>query len=685
MTTWFMLFGGAMALRQHAGELALVANNLVEGNHGALQKVVNKLKEIRKEVNTEKEAESALYKKNSCWCNNNEKEKGEALQRAQEEVAQLQATIESAKGTIEAKTEEIANNQVSLDMETENLESARLQRKKENREFISETMQLRSDLADLKNAIGILDQYFNADAAEANDEMNAQRAELPSSLLSQKAFQSVVKLSRSHFDSIASDQITRFLQADKSAPVSTERYAPQSAELVGMIKQMHENMQKNFDDVSAGENENASMYAELKATKEQVISELEETIALDQDIVAESKDAHTTGELDLKSTQKQIEKDMAFVQNLEKTCGDLDAVYQENQAARGEELKAISDVVTMLTSDETRDLFSNKTPQAGAFLQTIVSKKAHSRTQAAQLLKAAFRKSGDIALLSLSAQVNLNAFENVKADIDKLIQAIQQQKVDDVRARDTCIATFHEIEINSKEAQSELDRLSALIASKTGVKNGLEEEITTAAEDLQATKVALQEEAENYVQVSKDFQHFVSESKAMIHVMVAAKKRLEQFYSTKKENTQFVQLAAGQSPPEAMSKYEQNKSSGGIMGFMEEIVSDFKIGISAGEAEAQQSVDNYVKSADEGFGVIRALEEKIDSKNQEKAILDGEILENKGLQKQKLSEADDLSKAGAAEHQTCDFLLQNFEERQDSMSTEVQALKEVVSILAGMQ
>lgn len=677
MKTTFLMLGSATALRQHSTEMSLAQESDKVSNYNALKNVADKLGAIRQEVVAEGETEDALYKKNTCWCNQNNDAKTAAIETATNEITSLSAAIESADGTIAEKTEAIASNSESLDAEMANMDAARTERLKEKNKFLAESSEATTNIADLAEAIKTMDAFFADDASAAEQDIEDQRALLPASLLSSASKSKIVKLSRAHFDSEQSDQIAAFVQA-----VDGSRVGPQSGQIVGMIKQMHEQMSADLKDAEDAEAAAVLAFEELNSSKGQTIDELSTAIEQDTNALTDAREAKSTGALDLEASQKQLEKSQAFLQTLEETCGDLDDVYAANQKARNTEIAALSDVLEMLTADETRGLFAKNTE---SFIQVVSrSQDKRVRDEANKVLRAAFRKSGDVALLALASSVGLNAFSKVKEAVAKLGEAIQQQMKDEVVARDTCVSTLHDLDMAAKNGQAELNRYAALIADKTEVQTSLIADISFLQQDLYEEQLSLQQSGENYIQASKGYQHFIGEQKAMIGVLEVAKERLAKFYSPEVTES-LAQVSEAQTPPEAMAKYEKNASSTGVMGYIQELVDDFKHEIAAREGDAQRSIDEYSKTSAESQASIATFTTQIDNKIQEKATVDGEIMDNKQLQKAELEKLEESGIALTQQHQTCDFLIKNFDARQESMSTEVQAMKEVIAILSGAQ
>ena len=229
--------------------------------------------------------------------------------------------------------------------------------------------------------------------------------------------------------------------------------------------------------------------------------------------------------------------DLEFIAALEETCGTLDETYAANQKARGEELTALGEVITLLTSDEARGTFAKGEK---VFLQQTVSKKGFDkqvRSEARKVLTNAFRKSGDLALLGIASSVGLNAFEKVKKAVNDLAAAIEEQMKDEVQQKEVCITTTNDMQKSKLEGQAEINAISAFLEDKEEVATQLTADIEQTAHEIEETKTSFQQAGENYISESKEYQQFVKEQKDMIGVLNVAKARLEKFYSPAAEKS----------------------------------------------------------------------------------------------------------------------------------------------------
>jgi len=116
---------------------------------------------------------------------------------------------------------------------------------------------------------------------------------------------------------------------------------------------------------------------------------------------------------------------------------------------------------------------------------------------------------------------------------------------------------------------------------------------------------------------------------------------------------------------------------------IEQIISDAK----AMEAEAirseedsQKAYEDFVKETNAS---IEAKSKDIVEKSEEKAKAEMELVETKESKEAVMLELEQLSNYNAQLHQSCDFVLKNFDLRQTARDEEVEALKQAKAILSG--
>merc|ERR1712048_126528 len=153
----------------------------------------------------------------------------------------------------------------------------------------------------------------------------------------------------------------------------------------------------------------------------------------------------------------------------------------------------------------------------------------------------------------------------------------------------------------------------------------------------------------------------------------------------KSEAASLVQKAepAGPPPPAGFEAYKKNAASGGVMSMIEQIISDAKAMEAEAirsEEDAQKAYEDFVKETNAS---IEAKSKDIVNKSETKAKAEADLVETKEAKEAALLELEQLSNYNAELHQSCDFVMKNFDVRQTARDEEIEALKQAKAILSG--
>eukprot|EP00928_Gymnodinium_smaydae_P096255 TRINITY_DN845_c2_g1_i1.p2 TRINITY_DN845_c2_g1~~TRINITY_DN845_c2_g1_i1.p2 ORF type:complete len:127 (-),score=52.95 TRINITY_DN845_c2_g1_i1:54-404(-) len=98
------------------------------------------------------------------------------------------------------------------------------------------------------------------------------------------------------------------------------------------------------------------------------------------------------------------------------------------------------------------------------------------------------------------------------------------------------------------------------------------------------------------------------------------------------------------------------------------------------EEDAQKAYEDFVKETNAS---IEAKSKDMVNKSENKANAESELVETKQAKEATMLELEQLSNYNAQLHQSCDFVLKNFEVRQTARDEEVEALRQAKAILSG--
>merc|ERR1719218_237051 len=164
------------------------------------------------------------------------------------------------------------------------------------------------------------------------------------------------------------EELTAFLS-------NSAQYAPASGQIVGILKQMTDTMNKDLAEATAAEQAAIKAYDELMMAKEKEVNAL--TKAIEEKMVRLGKLQVEIVEMkeDLDDTAKALAEDKKFLADLEKNCATKAEEHAANMKLRSEELLALADTIKILNDDDALELFKKTLPGASSFLQLQVTER----------------------------------------------------------------------------------------------------------------------------------------------------------------------------------------------------------------------------------------------------------------------------------------------------------------------
>jgi len=442
------------------------------------------------------------------------------------------------------------------------------------------------------------------------------------------------------------------------------------------LNQMKESFEQNLAETQKDEASNVKAYEELKAAKEDEIVAGQEQSETKTQELADTDEKLAQSKEDLDDTRASLTEDEAFLMMLKEKCASTDAEWEERQKTRQLEMEACSKALAVLSSDEAHDLFTKTFNPA--FIQE--SENNQRRLAASKVLKTVALKNSSPRLAAIAVKVQLDAFVKVKKAIDDMVTQLTAEKNDEIKHKDFCVEEFNTNQIQTERKERTKQDLLALIEDLDLTIKTLSAEIDTLKSEIAELNTELKRAGEDREKQNKEFQQVVADQRASQKLLTAALNILKGFYE--KKEAALVQQQ-GPPPPPGFKEYKKSGAAGGVMGMIQEIINDAKkmeADALRAEEEAQAAYEELVtdtnKSVEEKTkSQVNKVEEKAKAEeNLQQAITDKEAA---------LLELEELSNYNAELHQSCDFVMKNFEIRQTARDEEIEALKQAKMILSG--
>ncbi|CAE7329144.1 unnamed protein product [Symbiodinium microadriaticum] len=633
---------------------------------------------MQEQVESEAKEDEETYDKFKCWCHEccprcwerlaewNTVAKEKAVKEAEAATRELKDRVEVLLAKSERLKQEVENAEDERAKNENALDTARLLRRQQNQDFVMfRFFVVLGRLGDYGRE-GV-PQVRKAKAAFTNEEGAAflqARGSSAKPLLQQ--------LMARHTDKLSSDDretLQSFLQRGDGVDG-----------VVGVLTGLKDDFSQELTQLEADEATSLKQYeelaaaksAEIKAGTKQIEAKKEERAATNEEppnflgvICVYKSTGHVAIRTEIKDTEGVLGSDLSFVGEVKKQCAEMDAEWDERQKTRGEEAEAISKAIEILDADEAHANFE-KTFATSFLQESAVNTRAE---RAAEVLATAGRR--DPRMAALATQV--------KKAMDDMVFALQKEQEDEVTQKDYCVEEFRE---NKLKAEGKT-RLKATLVAK---ENAIDIETPKTEQETYESEVAemqkqLKLAGQNREKENTQFQKVIAEQRETQRLLKEALVVLGKFYN--KESLIQVHAEAGPESPGGFEDYKSNGKSFGVMTMLQTLVEDS----AAMEKEAIRA-ERSAQKAYEGFAAdttdsVAKKEAAIASKKAEKAKLKKTLTQTRKARKGAEKSLDSLAQTKAELHESCDFLLANFDARQAAREDEMDSVKKAKAILSG--
>jgi len=277
--------------------------------------------------------------------------------------------------------------------------------------------------------------------------------------------------------------------------------------------------------------------------------------------------------------------------------------------------------------------------------------------------------------------VRLDAFTKVKQAIDDMVVDLEKEKAEEFKHRDYCVENLDENERSTAEKahikgrleqkqeimKSEVKKSTDQIADLNGQINDMVTQLQRAKEDRGA-------EHEVYAGTLKD--QIETES-----LLTEALGVLKGVYKSSVDS--FLQKVRQQ--PEGFSEYRRQHGATGIVMMIEQIIADTRELQAVAKHDEQKAKDEYTAFKQRTTESMQQKRDQITDLKAQKSKSSQDVTENSEELDGTNTDLENLNNNKNALNGECDFILKNFDARQQARDEEVEALKQAKAILSGMK
>jgi len=634
-----------------------------------IRRVVTLLQNMQKKVEEEGAKEKKLFEKFMCYCKNGLGDLKNTIDAAEAKVPKVTSALAESEALQEQLEKDIGELKGGTGDAKATIAKAKGIREKEAAAFAKDSSDKNTNIAALKKAIAAIEAGMAGKFLQTSTENVATLQQL------------VINMDMSSTDR---DMLTSFLSAGSG-------YAPASGEILGMLKQMLETMQKELDEITTAEEKAIKDFEALIAAKEKELDA--NTGAMEAKIERAAEVGLEIVEMkeDLDDTQKALIEDKKFLAELEKDCGTKEEDWNKRCKIRAEELLAIGDTIKILNDDDALDLFKKTLPSSSLLQMQITS------AEVKQLALAALKASkGDSRLDFIALALRTKAqspFDKVIGMIDEMVVLLGDEQVQDDEKKKYCEAELDKTEDEKKSLERKVDDLLKAQEEGKDTLATLGEDIEALADGIKALDKQVAEATENRKEENTEYKEEMAANVAAKKLLELAKGRLAKFYSPKSAAASLVTVslhdtaaAAPPPPPETWGAYKkQTEEAGGILGMLQMMIADVEKEITESKTEEENAQEEYetliADSGEKRRMDSKSLSDKESAKADLEKALQQMAKEEKTTKFEVMATAETLKDL----HLECDWLLNNFEARKEARSGEIDALKKAKAVLSGAE
>merc|ERR1712060_388759 len=662
---------GSLAVFAPCGADASAAN--------PIRRVVTMLQDMQTKVTEEGEKEQALFDKFMCYCKTAGGDLEAGIKEGKAKIISLEELLKTGKAEMEQLEADLKEHEASRTEAKEAMAAATALREKEAAAFAKLSEDYKTNLGALAKAIpatesGMTGAFLQTVAASSLKKFTMEKADIPDE---------------------TRQEVLSFLSG-------RGEYAPQSGQIVGILKQMEEKMAKSLEEAENTEAEAIKTYDALMAAKEKEVEALNAQIEAKLTRKGELGVELAGGVNELEDTKTSVAEDEKFLAELEAGCATKEKEWADVCRTRQEELVALAETIKILNDDDALELFKKTLPSSASLLQ-LATRTLSLRKQALVEIREASMKGARLGsqpqldLIALALNGKSQGFEKVIKMIDDMVANLKTEQADDEAKKEYCDKEFDTSEDKKKELDLKVSGSATAIEELEGSIETLTEEIAALEAGIKALDKAVTEATAIRKEENADYKELKQSDTAAKEILAMAKNRLNRFYNPKLykpppvEEPTFVQISSHASdrvapppPPETFGPYtKKSEGNNGVIAMVDLLVKDLDKELQEAaveEADAQKEYEEMMaESATKRADDSKAVSDKTAMKASEEEALIAEQETKAATEKELMATLELIHSL----HGECDWLLKYFDARAEARAGEVDALGKAKAVLSG--
>jgi hypothetical protein len=596
-----------------------------ESKMAAVNKVVSMLEDLQLQVLAEGEAEAATYNKFACFCKTTQKDKSSAISTGKDDKASITADITKLSKERDALDKKITKLEGEIEKAEKAMKKATDKSDAANKEYTTNEADLSAALASLNEAIKVLKAGKSPSLVQLQS-------------ISETVQQAALMADALGLGGAKVQKAAAFFLQQADVPVEMEDYKFHSSGIIDTLEKLLGDFRKEKASVDADEVKRVQAHDMFIQDRTDFVKA--QTLAMEE--AKKTRDEKIedigTASQELTTVSAQLLDDMQYLDELNTVCSEKAKTWDQRTKLRSNELTAITQatgIVKATVMDKTASAtirfaqtgsvvriaeavassdnametieaeaeITEDSDQALGFLQKRSVQKHDpdaGRQMIVNLLKGQGSKLKSTLLSALATKIAADPFAKIKKLIQELIERLLTEAANEANQKGWCDKATADATQKRTYAAEQIEGLNAKMAKLAALSDKLGEEIATLTEEIGDLNKAQADAGKNRKDEKAENANTVTEAKAGLAAVKMAIDILDKFYKTSAKAKVDLSLAQGQGPlddaPDAGFKNGEayqgaGAESGGIIGMMEVIQSDFERTISetkAAEAAAEK-------------------------------------------------------------------------------------------------
>merc|ERR1719393_624853 len=636
-----------------------------------VQKVIELLTGMMEKGKKEKHEEQLQYNGFKQYCDDTTVEKTRAIDEANQMIEVLKADIQKYAATAELLTKEIAEHDEDISVWNGDMKAATKVREIEKADYEETHKDYEESIDALTRAIAVLKK-------QAYDRPQAE------SFAQVKALKDLVLIpddAKKSIDTFLAQDETLF---DAPEAPGAAGYEFQSHGIIDMLEKL---LSKFADELKELEKEEVASKHAYDMLIEDLTAQVDDSTAR-RDAKAQEKaktlEAKAQAESDLEDTTAARDADVKFLEDLTAQCEQKASDFESRQALRQGEIEAIMKAIEILQSAAVSGNAEKHLPtfvqkKGTALSQLRSSSVSPAQQRVAEYLRERAQSISSRVLSALAERVSSDPFKKVRKMIRDLITKLQEEAAEEADHKAWCDTELAANEQTRKEKTDQVEMLHAEIDELTAEITKLAQDITDlthaiAEIDAAVKKATALREAEKAKNTET-----IGDAKEAQDAVTKAMEILKDFYAKAGEATALVQA------PEIFdSPYKgMQAESGGVIGMLEVILSDFErlqAETEAAEEKSQKEYDEFMADSEaDKAAKTKDMEDKTVKKQDKEQALEiakTDLAGNKEELQAALEYYDKLKPS-------CIEVGVSYEDRVARRKEEIESLQQALKILNG--